>query len=364
MLPVNDPWAVIESEVQSFRAGTVRFLEILIHFDREKLYAEKGYSSLFSLLTERYGFSEGQALRRINCCRAAQVYPPCLDHLANGTLSVCALATIQRVMTAENAEALIKKVRGKSIKQISALVEALKSVAQEAEPLPLFAPRPASTIDAIPSEVIDDTKTAKLVAPSTLTVKACGETTLTACPEATATISNTANIIAPSTSTVTPPTKNPLPTSEQIEALSPATVAEPAKVVRFTGENLLLYRKAEQRFGHLREEHLINRVFTVALRSDKPRTSQKRAYNTATRYIPARIREEVLERDGHRCTFVSAEGHRCSEQCGLQLDHFVPFARGGESTVENLRAMCPAHNQLLAERALGKSFMEQKRNQG
>jgi hypothetical protein len=159
MLPANDPWAAMESEVQSFRAGTVRFLEILIHFDREKLYAEKGYSSLFALLTERYGFSEGQALRRINCCRAAQVYPACLDHLANGTISVCALATIQQVMTTENAEALITKINGKSIKQIRSFVEALKSVAPQAEPLPLFAPRPPSTLDAIPSEVNDDTKT-------------------------------------------------------------------------------------------------------------------------------------------------------------------------------------------------------------
>jgi 5-methylcytosine-specific restriction endonuclease McrA len=267
-------------------------------------------------------------------------------------------------MTAETAEALIKKVRGRSIKQISALVEALKSVAQHSEPLPLFAPRPATTLDAIPSEVIDDTKTAELVAPSTLTVESCEGTNLTLSPEPSDPNPNTAKTIAPSTLTVTAPTKNPLPTSEQIEALTPSTVAEPAKVIRFTGENLLLYRKAEQRFGHLREEHLINRVFTVALRSDKPRTSQKRAYNTATRYIPNRIRQEVLERDSHRCTFVSDEGHRCSEQCGLQLDHFVPFSQGGASTVENLRAMCPAHNQLLAERALGKAFMERKRKQG
>ena len=274
MLQENDPWAVIEGEVQSFRAGTVRFLEILIHFDREKLYAEKGYSSLFALLTERYGFSEGQALRRINCCRAAQVYPACLDHLANGTISVCALATIQQVMTAENAEALIKKVKGQSTKQVSALVEALKSVAQHSEPLPLFAPRPASTLDDTTSEPIDDTKTAKLVAPSTLTVESCGGTNLTPSPQPSDPKLNTAAIIAPSTLKVTPPTKKPLPTSEQIEALTPETVAEPAKIVRFTGGNLHLYRQAEQRFGHLREEHLINRVFTVALRNDKPRTTQ------------------------------------------------------------------------------------------
>jgi hypothetical protein len=88
MLQGNDPWVVMESVVQSFRAGTVRFLEALIHFNKEKLYAEKGYSSLFALLTERYGFSESAAVRRINCCRVAQTYLPCLNQLADGSLSI------------------------------------------------------------------------------------------------------------------------------------------------------------------------------------------------------------------------------------------------------------------------------------
>jgi 5-methylcytosine-specific restriction endonuclease McrA len=235
-------------------------------------------------------------------------------------------------MTTENAEALLNKIKSKSIKQIRALVEALKSVAHHAEPLPLFAPKKGSTLDTPTTEETNHPISANIVAPLTLTVTSL--------------------------------TKHPLPTSEQIETLNPATVAEPAKVIRFTGENLHLYRKAEERFGRLHEEHLINRVFTVALRSHLPRTTQQRSYNTATRYIPARIRLEVLERDGHQCAFVSEDGHRCSARCGLQLDHVVPFSQGGQSTVENLRAMCPAHNQLLAERALGKAFMERKRTQG
>jgi 5-methylcytosine-specific restriction endonuclease McrA len=321
----------MECEVQSFRAGTVRFLEILMHFDQEKLYVEKGYSSLFALLTERYGFSESAAVRRINCCRAAQIYPPCLDLLADGSLSISTLSAISRLMTTGNAEMLIKKVQGKSTDQVRAIVDALKSVAKQAEPLPLFAARQTSASEpSDPQSAFED---------------------------------KTATIVAQSLAAVTSPTKNPLPTSEQIEALNPTTVAEPAKVIRFTGENLFLYRKAEERFGHLREEHLINRVFTVALRSHLPRTTQQRDYNTATRYIPARIRQEVLERDGHQCAFVSKDGHRCSERCGLQLDHVVPFSQGGQSTVENLRAMCSAHNQLLAEQAFGEAFMERKRTQ-
>jgi hypothetical protein len=120
-------------------------------------------------------------------------------------------------MTTENAEMLIKKVKGKSTDQVRAIVDALKSVTKQAEPLPLFA-----TVSTTPEQqpALED---------------------------------NTAKIVAQSLAAVTSPTKKPLPTSEQIEALNPATVAEPAKVIRFTGENLFLYRKAEERFGHLRD---------------------------------------------------------------------------------------------------------------
>jgi hypothetical protein len=43
------------------------------------------------------------------------------------------------------------------------------------------------------------------------------------------------------------------------------------------------------------------------------------------------------------------------------MDHIVPIARGGRSTLENLRLLCPAHNQFAAEQELGAVFMAAKR---
>ena len=67
-------------------------------------------------------------------------------------------------------------------------------------------------------------------------------------------------------------------------------------------------------------------------------------------------------RDGRRCTFVSESGRRCSACRRLDFDHIVPLARGGEATADNLRLLCPAHNQHEADRVLGAGFMEEKRS--
>jgi len=88
-----------------------------------------------------------------------------------------------------------------------------------------------------------------------------------------------------------------------------------------------------------------------------------RRSSKSPRYIPAHIKRAVRSRDKSRCTFVSNDGHRCESRTRLEYDHERPVARGGTSTVANLRLRCRAHNQLEAERVFGAGFMEQKRGQ-
>ena len=71
------------------------------------------------------------------------------------------------------------------------------------------------------------------------------------------------------------------------------------------------------------------------------------------RYVPAAVREQVLERDGHQCTYVSVQGVRCAARWGLELDHVQPVGKGGSSELRNLRTLCRAHNLLMAEREFG-----------
>jgi hypothetical protein len=60
---------------------------------------------------------------------------------------------------------------------------------------------------------------------------------------------------------------------------------------------------------------------------------------------------------------VSDTGHRCEAVGMLQFDHIQEVARGGESTVDNLRLRCRAHDQYEAERTFGTEFMRNKREE-
>ncbi|HYJ32153.1 MAG TPA: hypothetical protein VE326_02945, partial [Candidatus Binatia bacterium] len=79
----------------------------------------------------------------------------------------------------------------------------------------------------------------------------------------------------------------------------------------------------------------------------------RRTRHAGTRHIPTQVRRAVWERDGGRCTFVSADGYRCASRRFLEFDHIEPFARGGMSHVDGLRLRCRAHNQHAAEQTFG-----------
>ncbi|MEJ2721388.1 MAG: hypothetical protein P8181_09640, partial [bacterium] len=51
-----------------------------------------------------------------------------------------------------------------------------------------------------------------------------------------------------------------------------------------------------------------------------------------SRHIPARTRDAVYIRDKNRCTHIGTNGKRCNETRWLQIDHIVPFAKGGTNS--------------------------------
>ena len=103
---------------------------------------------------------------------------------------------------------------------------------------------------------------------------------------------------------------------------------------------------------------LEKRKFGVNARARHPRTS------ATQRCTPTRTRHAVYERDEGRCVFVDNKGQSCGSTSRLEFDHIQPVARGGKSTIENLRLLCRAHNQFEAERAFGMKFIQEKSTAG
>jgi HNH endonuclease len=77
--------------------------------------------------------------------------------------------------------------------------------------------------------------------------------------------------------------------------------------------------------------------------------------------VPAHVKRAVWNRDGGRCQWPLDRGGICGSTLRLELDHVVPRARGGPSTVENLRLLCDVHNDLAARRVFGDGWMDRFR---
>jgi 5-methylcytosine-specific restriction endonuclease McrA len=92
----------------------------------------------------------------------------------------------------------------------------------------------------------------------------------------------------------------------------------------------------------------------------KPR-SKAAASETDSRHIPDAIKRAVYERDGGRCAFIDARGHRCAETGALEFDHIEGFARTHLHDIAGIRLLCRAHNQHAAEKMYGCAFMNSAR---
>jgi 5-methylcytosine-specific restriction endonuclease McrA len=68
-----------------------------------------------------------------------------------------------------------------------------------------------------------------------------------------------------------------------------------------------------------------------------------------SRHIPAAVKRDVWLKGGGQCAYVDPQtGHKCLSTHWLQIDHIIPFAKGGPTIPENLRLLCANHNRLEA----------------
>lgn len=91
---------------------------------------------------------------------------------------------------------------------------------------------------------------------------------------------------------------------------------------------------------------LINQANSQKADQPKPKTKKpavsksesesKHDLSKRSRYIPPSIRVSVLHRDGYKCVFCG----RGAKQVELEVDHILPFSKGGTNEPSNLQTLC------------------------
>jgi len=326
--------------VENDRTSTAQLLSYLSETDARKLYLPLGYDSMYAYCVRELRMSEDVAFKRIRVARVARRFPRVLEAIALGRLTLSAVVALAPHLTEHTADLLVA-AENRTNAQIELLL---------AERFP----RPDMATLLI-------TSAPAAVPPATSVKHACAQ--LAVRPP------------VPCTQPESGMSMGPLPAFQKLTPLSPGRVGLQVTLAQTTHDKL---RRAQELLGHAVPTGAIAEVLDRALDALISELERRRCAKTEqlrealplkfhaganARQIPASIRRAVHHRDRGQCTFVGAGGKRCESRARIELDHVVPIARGGESTVENLRLLCRAHNQHVAERELGASYMQGRREQ-
>jgi len=263
---------------------------------------------MFTFCVERLRLSEGEAQRRIVASRAAREYPKILDFVAAGDLTLTNVELLHPHLTADNHEDLLRSALRKTKMEVQELLASRM-------------PR----------------------------------------PDAPALISPMPMPMAPAARSQAEAQKPAAPRVEPLSAERYKVQVTISKALRNKIESVKALMRHRNPSGDLEAilEQAIDLLHTKLEKerlgkTDKPRTAKK------SKGVSTAARRETFARDGAQCTYVSPDGHRCTEHGYLEVDHRDARGRGGSDDASNLRVLCRAHNLLLAEQTYGRKYVAKK----
>ena len=386
-----------------------RIIAHLAEVEQRKLHLKEGCPSLFDFCTRRLRLSNSEAFHRITAARIARQFPIVFSLLEQRQLHLTAVCLLRDYLTPENHRELLVQASHKTKFQVQELLARRfprPDVESRVRKLP--APRSAIAIVAnsknttIAPDANSPDRDLTLQNPRLGSVPAlsAGPSPAQAAPflstPSPSTRSPSAPVLPeparPQHTTAAPPRGAPV--SNLVEPLSEAryriqlnaSAALKEKLDRLraltshsnpSGDLAVIIERAldlaieqveKQRFAKSKRPRVRSQP-SVQAHFDRPRpavTASAGAGTASTRqraHVPNAVLREIAERDGMQCSYRGANGCRCTTQAFLQVHHERPWAKNGAETADNLRLLCAAHNQLLAERDFGARHVEFRRSE-
>jgi len=376
---------------------TAEFLAYLAELDERQIFLDLGFASLFEFCVEKLGLCESTAGRHIAAARVCRNHPQVFALVASGALHASALSLLRKHLSPENAAELFELCTHRSTRKVEELLagrfprpdvrDLVRRLTRFAIPggvpaqagLTLDVERPSETkpTEALPREPSVPLQTAFVESrarePAT-TLGALGA------PEA----------LKPSRFEPLSPDRygvhftadgefrellervrglagHRLPSGDLMTLLKRGLEAYEREL---TKERFAVGRKPRRSRGvapapssapsesELSAPDLVKPELAPPDPSNLDTQSTPKPNPNPKRHVPAAVARAVFLRDGQQCNYVAPDGRRCSARRCLELDHVDPWAEGGESTIENLRLRCRAHNQRYARQYFGKSRVE------
>ena len=382
--------------------GNALTAELLAHMgeiDRRRLYLEAACPSMFVYCTDVLKMSEGQTYKRIRAARLAREFPAVLPMVQDGRIHLCALGLLASHMTEDTGGELLLQAVHKSKRQVQKLLASLfpsPPVPDKVRKLPGRRAEPGHGADAVTPAAEPLLKHRPTLASAQPAAPAMKPAPAAAQPAAEPSVPRAPKRGGRSTPLSTDTYKIEFTAGEPLhEKLGQARELLRHRVpdgdlatVFERALDALLPRLRKERFAEVSNprkpgkrsaerspqnelpRHACGEERTCegSDPADEPapvtRTSSDTAGAKRSRHIPAEVKRQVAERDGHRCTYTDATGRRCQERGLVQFHHVHPFGKDGAHEVDNLTLRCRAHNAEAARHDYGEQVMERWRDRG
>ena len=373
------------------RSLTLAVLHHLSEIERRRLHLKQGYASMFDYCTTGLAYSASAAMRRIRAARCIARFPEVYGLLESNEVNLSTISQVSRVLTPENKESVLTRIRGRSQREVEAIVaeyEPLAAIAPDrvrtvVTRVPVRTPRPpvnAAGVGLLSGE-LNPAERAQDTMP-----RGCGaeeEHNRNGCSREDQPSANPAGEYNRNGCATQSPADGPAGPGRAGEAAKferraliqfsagEAFMAKLEAIRSLAWHRLPANPSLEQLF-ELAMDHFIEKE-DPSMRKERRERSKERSQTNGgnkkeqlpagmpsaaprpprPRHIAASVKDEVFTRDEGRCSYVGSSGRRCASTQALQVDHIHPIALGGRGTPSNLRLLCAFHNRLEAERILG-----------
>jgi len=351
------------------------FLTNLAAFDRDRLWVELGYPSVFLFLHRGLGLSRSSAHFRATAARLVQRFPSLIEPIRDGRLCITTVFQLAKVLTPENEKDVLPRFFHCSKQEAMAAVADIRPAAAVPERTMTTAIGHPARADANP---VSSSAAPISAAPISCSLEAVHPDELRAGP-------GSGSTTAPPVAGIVEPSTTPGPSTQRAPEEVPAPVPVPGGLGARPRDELTPLTRDRARF-HV----TVSRRFLEKLESAKAALSHLRPGATAGELleegldlilaeharrkglvakarppgkakdanVPAHVRRAVWLRDRGRCQWPLDCGGVCGSRVRIELDHVRAKALGGKATVDGMRLLCRFHNQFAARLAFGDAWMD------
>ena len=247
----------------------------LAEISRRKGHLELGYGTLFTYCQERLGLGEGEVWMRTQVAGVARRFPPVLEHLAAGKVSLSVLGILAAHLDEENVDRLLEQAAGATTREVKEIVAALR-------------PKPAAK-PAIRREPGGEMEVAR---PEVYNFR------FSAGKEFREKLERLAEVLGVENATARMP--------ELLE-----------KALDLALEKKDPRKKLERRRKRERSPGSAGGSPASSPRANEARGNSVKTPDVRSRYVPSAVRERLLARASYRCEYTGTGGLRCTARVGL-----------------------------------------------